>query len=166
MATIAYLKIDTTRNACLTQGCNTEASMGQSYQEGHEDEITVLSYSHMVAHEGQAMHVPLKIVKRMDKSSPLLSQACTEATELECTLKFYRLNASSGQECFYEIELKGAVIKSVTPYMAHTIDFNEREMEETITIAYRDIQWRHVGLNTTGYSTWLSSFKNAVDTLS
>ncbi len=162
MATTAYLHIETQTKGCLTQGCNSEKSMGQAYQEGHEDEITVLSYSHHVAHEGRSIHIPITIVKRMDKSSPLLAQACTDATQLDCTLRFYRMNGS-GQEFFYEVKLTGALIKSVSPVMAHTIDFNEKDMQEMVTISYRDISWRHVGLNTAGYSSWLNSFEKTLE---
>ncbi len=154
MATTAYLRIESATKECLTQGCNTEASMGQAYQEAHEDEITVLAYSHLVAHEGHSRHFPVEVVKRMDKASPLLNQACTDATQLDCTFSFYRLNSAGGQEFFYEVVLRGAVIKSVAPHMPNTIDFNERGMQEVVSIAYRDIQWRHVGLNTTGFSSW------------
>ncbi|MBD6979633.1 type VI secretion system tube protein Hcp, partial [Vibrio parahaemolyticus] len=68
---------------------------------------------------------------------------------------------TGGHEFFYEVILTDAIIKSVSPHMPHTIDFNEREMQEVITIAYRDISWRHVSLNTAGYSSWI----NALDSL-
>lgn len=156
MATTAYLHIETRTRGCLTQGCNSEQSMGQAHQEHHNDEITVLSYSHSVGHEGQSVHTPISITKRMDKSSPLLAQACVDGDKLTCTLKFYRLSGTGGHEFFYEVILTDAIIKSVAPHMPHTIDFNEREMQEVVTIAYRDISWRHVSLNTSGYATWIN----------
>ena len=42
--------------------------------------------------------------------------------------------------------------------MPHVIDFNENEMTETVIIAYRDINWRHVGANTAAFASWLQPF--------
>lgn len=163
MTTTAYLHIETLSKGCLTQGCNSEKSMGQAYQEGHEDEITVLSYSHFLEYQNQSIHTPIAIIKRMDKCSPLLSQACVDGTKLQCVLKFYRLNGSGGHEFFYEVILSDAVIRSVAPHMPHTIEFNERDMQEVVTIAYRDISWRHVSLNTAGYSSWVDALDSLKD---
>ncbi|EHR5480191.1 type VI secretion system tube protein Hcp [Vibrio parahaemolyticus] len=160
MTTTAYLKIESLRQGLITQGCNTESSMGQAYQENHRDEITVLSYSHFIGYENQSIHTPITIIKRMDKCSPLLSQACVDGTPLTCTLKFYRLSSNGGHEFFYEVILSNAIIKSVSPHMPHTIDFNEREMQEVVTIAYGDISWRHVSLNTAGYSSWIDALES------
>ncbi|KKD00853.1 Hcp family type VI secretion system effector [Photobacterium halotolerans] len=163
MATIAYLSIEGTTTGCLTQGCNTPLSMGNAYQLGHEDEITVLSYSHAIAFDNRSTHHPIQIVKRVDKSSPILAQACSDGEELKCKLSFYRPNAKGGVELFYEIQLTGALIRSVSMHMPHVVDFNDDEMQETLLIAYKDIQWRHVAANTGAYATWLiDSVKEAM----
>lgn len=163
MTTTAYLSIESIRHGLISQGCNTESSMGQAYQENHQDEITVLSYSHFLGYENQSIHTPITIIKRMDKSSPLLAQACVDGALFKCSLRFYRLNGTGGHEFFYEVILTDAIIKSVSPHMPHTIDFNEREMQEVVTIAYRDISWRHVSLNTAGYSSWINTLDSLKD---
>jgi type VI secretion system Hcp family effector len=129
--------------------------MGNSYQLGHEDEITVLSFSHSIAHDSRSVHSPIQIVKKIDKSSPVLAQACSDGEELKCRLSFYRPNEKGGDELFYEVILSGALIRSVSTHMPHVVDFNESEMTEAVSISYRDIHWRHVGANTSAFASWL-----------
>ncbi|MDD9195849.1 Hcp family type VI secretion system effector [Aliivibrio sp. S3MY1] len=155
MAVSAYLSIESINNGKLSSGCNTCLSMGNSYQSNHEDEITVLSFSHSVAYDNGSKHAPVQIVKKIDKSSPVLSQACSDGDELKCKLHFYRPNEKGGIELFYEIELTGALIRSLVTHMPHVIDFNGDDMQETLSISYRDIRWRHVAANTIAFSSWL-----------
>ncbi|GLT18890.1 type VI secretion system protein [Vibrio zhanjiangensis] len=158
MSAIAYLSIESISSGCLSTGCNTPESMGNSYQLWHKDEITVLSFSHSVAYDNRSIHNPIQIVKKVDKASPVLAQACSDGEELKCHLTFYRPNPKGGSELFYEINLTGALIRSVSTHMPHVIDFNENEMTETVIIAYRDINWRHVGANTAAFASWLQPF--------
>ncbi len=157
MASSAYIEIESINSGSLTTGCNTALSMGNGYQLNHEDQITVLSYSHAVGYENQTQHSPIQIVKNIDKSSPVLAQACSDGDELKCTLQFYRPNSKGANELFYEIKLTGALIKQISTHMPHSIDFNVGEMQEVILISYRDISWHHVAANTSAYATWNQS---------
>ena len=40
------------------------------------------------------------------------------------------------------------------------IDFNQDEIQESVLITYRDIQWKHLSANTNGYSSWLTALDN------
>ncbi len=155
MASQAYLSIESSNNGCLTTGCNTPISMGNSFQITHVDEITVLSFSHSLAYDNRSIHGPIQIVKKIDKSSPVLAQACADGDELSCRLTFYRPNDKGGAQLFYEINLTGALIRSISTHMPHVIDSSDNEFQETVAIAYRDINWRHVAANTGAYSSWL-----------
>ncbi|MEZ8170201.1 type VI secretion system tube protein TssD [Vibrio tasmaniensis 1F-187] len=156
MATIAYLKIESVNRGCLSSGCNTPASMGNGFQENHEDEITVLSYSHNVAWDNRSIHSPVQIIKKIDKSSPVLAQACSDGDELMCTLTFYRHAPNGGaQEAFYEVTLIGALIRNIRSDMPHVVSSGELEMQENISISYRDIQWKHLAATTSAFSSWL-----------
>ena len=155
MATIAYLTIESTNKGSLSSGCNTPASMGNGFQKFHEDEITVLSYSHNVAWDNRSIHSPVQIIKKIDKSSPLLAQACSDGDSLKCTLTFYRHSPSGGsQEAFYEIILNGALIRNVRSDMPNVANSGDAEMQEVISISYRDIQWKHITATTNAFSSW------------
>ncbi|MGF1902064.1 type VI secretion system tube protein TssD [Aliivibrio sifiae] len=162
MAGTAYLTIDSINTGCISQGCNTRSSMGNSYQSFHENEITVLSFSHSVEYQNKSIHKPIQIVKKVDKSSPLLVQACSDGDELNCTITFYRPGSTSSLEKFYEIIVTGAQIRSVSTHMPHVIDFNQDEMQEVLLISYRDIQWKHLTGNTNGYGSWLKKISDVM----
>jgi hypothetical protein len=79
MPTPAYMTIMGERQGNITAGNFTEASVGNIYQEGHEDEILVQAFSHEIMlprdsqsgqPTGQRVHHPLHITKVMDKCSP------------------------------------------------------------------------------------------------
>lgn len=164
MSTIAYLTIESTEGGLLSTACNTPDSMGNGYQPGHEDEITVLGFSHNMAWENRSVHSPVQIVKKVDKSSPLISQACSDGSELKCKLTFYRNSPRGGvQEKFYEIDLIGALVRNVHIEMPNVAHFGESEMQEVVDISYRDIHWKHLAATTNGFSSWLDGLKSMKD---
>ena len=87
MPTPAYLEIEGVSQGPITQGAFTEDSVGNIYQEGHENKILVQGFSHNLRvptntqngqPTGQRMHRPLTITKVFDKSSPLLYTALSK----------------------------------------------------------------------------------------
>ncbi|MGF1806942.1 MULTISPECIES: Hcp family type VI secretion system effector [Aliivibrio] len=158
MTTAAYLTINGEQQGPLSFDCNTPLSMGNSCQTSHKDEITVLSFSHSISYVNKSVHRPIQVIKKIDKSSPLLAQACTNSETLQCTLKFYRKSPDgSHQENFYEIHLTGAMIKNIQTEMPNVQHLGELEMTEVLDISYRDITWKHISANTNGYSSWMKA---------
>ncbi|MGF1748156.1 type VI secretion system tube protein TssD [Vibrio cionasavignyae] len=162
MSTIAYLTIDSLTGGNLSTGCNTAESMGNGFQSTHENEITILGFSHNLAYDNRSIHSPVQVIKKIDKASPLLAQACADGSELNCTLTFYRHSPTGGtQEKFYEIILVGALIRNIQVEMPNVIHLGEAEMQEIVDIAYRDIHWKHLAATTNGYSSWLGALGSA-----
>ncbi|MEX0446133.1 type VI secretion system tube protein TssD [Xenorhabdus sp. SGI246] len=60
-----------------------QASIGNQYQQRHEDEIFVLSIRHSIIRNQNVMHHPLEFIKLIDKSSPLLGMAISDNEKLE-----------------------------------------------------------------------------------
>ncbi|RDU61240.1 type VI secretion system tube protein Hcp, partial [Helicobacter didelphidarum] len=48
MAQPAYIKIEGSTQGLISSGASTEASIGNRYQAGHEDEIMAQEISHIV----------------------------------------------------------------------------------------------------------------------
>ncbi|WP_047278580.1 type VI secretion system tube protein TssD, partial [Pseudomonas lundensis] len=48
MATPAYMSITGTKQGLITAGAFTADSVGNTYQEGHEDQVMVQGFSHEV----------------------------------------------------------------------------------------------------------------------
>ncbi len=91
MATPAYMSITGTKQGLITAGAFTEDSVGNTYQEGHEDQVMVQGFNHEVIiprdpqsgqPTGQRVHKPVVITKVFDKASPLLLAALTSGERL------------------------------------------------------------------------------------
>ena len=103
MPTPAYLSLEGTKQGLITAGTFTEDSVGNIFQEGHEDQILVQAFNHQVIiprdpqsgqPTGQRVHKPLMITKVFDKSSPLIFNSLTSGERLsKCRLEWYRTSS-------------------------------------------------------------------------
>ena len=165
MATPAYMSITGKTMGHITAGTFTSDSVGNSYQEGHEDEFMVQAFSHEVARPrdpqssqptGPRVHLPLMITKVFDKCSPLLLQALTTGEELtSITIKWYR-TTSSKPEHYYTTTLEDAVIVHIKDYMHNCQDPSNSHFThlEDVHFAYRKITWTHEVCGTSGSDDW------------
>jgi type VI secretion system secreted protein Hcp len=162
MPTPAYMTIEGAHQGLITAGAFTRESVGNSYQEGHENQILVQAFKHVVfvppgAQSGHRQHGPLMVTKVIDKSSPLINIALTTGEPLtRCRVEFYRTSAQGGQEHFYTMELDEAVITHAEIVMPHCQDPDKAEytLMETVHFAYRQITWTHEVCGTTGIDQW------------
>ena len=166
MPTPAYLTVDGTTQGPITSGAFTEASVGNIYQEGHEDEILIQAFDHKVTvptdvqsgqPTGQRRHEPLNITKVFDKSSPLLYTALATGERLtKCQLKFFRTSTSGTQEHYFTIELEDAIITKIRPYMENCQDPSKAHFThlEEVSFTYRKITWNHEAAGTSGSDDW------------
>jgi len=141
-------------------------SVGNIFQEGHEDQILVQAFQHQVIiprdpqsgqPTGQRVHKPLMITKVFDKSSPLIFNALTSGERLnKCRLEWYRTSSTGTQEHYYTIELEDAVIVDVQSRMPNCQDPNMSHFThlEDVYFTYRKIVWTHEVSGTSGSDDW------------
>lgn len=166
MAIPAYMTIKGERQGLITSGNFTESSVGNIYQEGHEDECLVEAFEHQIIiprdphtgqPTGQRVHKPLKITKVMDKSSPLLFKALTSGERLpEVTLKFYRTSSSGTLEHYFTVQLEDAIIVDVQGYMHNCQDPDKAHFThlEDVYMTYRKIIKTHEIASTSESDDW------------
>ena len=169
MPTPAYLRIEGTSQGLITQGTFTQESVGNVYQEGHEDEILIEAFSHQVLTPsdpqsgqptGQRVHKPLVVTKVFDKCSPMLYTAlCRGELLTACVLKFYRTSADGQQEHYFTIQLDDAIIVDIRAYMPNCQDPGLAHFTnlEDISFTYRAITWTHEVSGTSGSDDWRAS---------
>jgi type VI secretion system secreted protein Hcp len=94
---------------------------------------------------GRRTYKPLRIVKRIDKASPLLTKAlCTNAV-IEGVFKFFRpspLGDGSTQQ-FYSVGIKAGRIASINQFVPDTTNdatAHEHPLEE-VTFVFHTITW-------------------------
>ena len=168
MPTPAYLSIKGKSQGNITSGTFTSDSVGNIYQEGHEDEILVQAFHHDVTvptdpqsgqPTGQRVHRPLVITKVFDKCSPLLYRAlCTGELLTECVMKFYRTSAEGSQQHYFTITLNDAIITSIKPHMPNCQDPSQAHFThlEDVSFSYLKITWTHVVGSTEHMDSWRS----------
>lgn len=132
------------------QGDSTITSMDR------ENSIECLSFSDSVrtAREaatgmatGERTYDPIKITKRIDKSSPLLAKALCNNELIEATFKFYRPNpAGDGTtQQYYTIEIQEGRIASITrvsPDVTNPAAATD-PAKETVTFVFGYIRWTY-----------------------
>jgi type VI secretion system secreted protein Hcp len=167
MPTPAYLSITGVKQGLITAGTFTQDSVGNIYQEGHEDQILVQAFSHQVIiprdpqsgqPTGQRVHKPLMISKVFDKSSPLLFSALTSGEEVKCRLEWFRTSSAGTQEHYFTIELEGATIVDIQSRMPNCQDPENAHFThlEDVHFTYRKIVWTHEVSGTSGSDDWRS----------
>jgi type VI secretion system secreted protein Hcp len=166
MPTPAYLSIEGATQGQITSGAFTADSVGNIYQEGHEDEILVEAFSHNVTvptdpqsgqPTGQRVHKPLTITKVFDKSSPMLYQALTTGEKLNnCKLKWYRTSPAGVQEHYFTMELEDAIITDIQARMPNCQDPAKAHFThlEEVSFSYRKIIWTHEVAGTSSQDDW------------
>ena len=166
MPTPLYMTVQGERQGLITAGNFTEASVGNNWQQGHEDEAIIQSFSHEIMlprdpqtgqPTGQRVHKPFKVVKVLDKSSPLLFSALTSGEKLpKVELIFNRTSAQGTQEHYFTITLEDAIITSIVDWMPHCQDPREQHLThmEEIEFTYRKITKTHEVASTSESDDW------------
>jgi type VI secretion system secreted protein Hcp len=154
-----FVSIEGSAQGLITEGAFTPDSVGNIYQDGHENESFVKSVSHniKIARDskaglpvGQRSHQPLVIVKLVDKSSPLLYNAVTKGETLsKVEVKWYRTGYNGKIENYFTTTLEDAVIVDIFS----DIDGDGTPIER-VAFAYRKILWRHEKASTSGEDDW------------
>lgn len=107
---------------------------------------------------GRRVHEPISIVKRIDKSSPLLAKALCRNEAIEGEFKFYRPNpAGDGTtEQFFTVKITGGRIDSIERLSPNAFDPAESKNPplETVKIVYHTITWIYTPTGAEFVDSW------------
>ena len=116
MSQPVYIKVKGSTQGLISSGASTEASIGNRYQSGHEDEIMAQEVSHIVTvpvdpqsgqPSGQRVHKPFSFTTSLN--------ALTQGERLpEVEIHWYRTSTSGGAEHFFTTKLEDATITDIT----------------------------------------------------
>lgn len=138
-------------NAYMTVTGATQGMIeGGATQAGREGMIEVVSFGHNVSTPrdpasglptGKRQHKPIRILKAIDKSTPLLFKALVDNENLtEVIIRFYRSDGSGKEVNFYTVELQNASIVSVMPiHSSADAGSIKVPMRESISMTYQKI---------------------------
>ncbi len=165
MPTPAYMSITGATQGNISENAFTSDSVGNTYQEGHENEclvqalmtnVTVPTDPQSGQPTGIRSHRPTSFTKVFDKASPLLWQALATGEVLQMEVNFYRVSTAGIQEKYYTIKFEDAVLVDGKGYMPNCLDpdnHNFVHMEDWAFV-YRKVTWSHGKANTEGSDDW------------
>ena len=157
-----FITIEGANQGLITSGCTTPESVGNAYQNGHEDEALVKAFFHNVKipvdaasgqPTGRRTHGAINVSKSIDKASPLLFNALVNGEPLtNVEIKWFRPSISGKQEHFYTMVLEDAIVVSIDTEMGMT-EGMVSPMEK-VSLSYRKIEWRHEVASTSASDDW------------
>ncbi|KAB0480536.1 type VI secretion system secreted protein Hcp [Pseudomonas reinekei] len=166
MATPAYMSVTGEKQGLITAGAFTADSVGNTYQEGHEDQVMIQGFKHEISiprdpqsgqPTGQRLHKPAVVTKVFDKSSPLLLAALTSGERLtEIEIQWFRTSGHGVQEHYYTTVLEDAIIVNIKDYMHNCQDPANAHFThlQDVEFSYRKISWTHIASSTSGSDDW------------
>lgn len=166
MPTPCYISIEGQTQGHITAGAFTADSVGDIFVEGHEDEMLVQKFDHIVTvptdpqsgqPSGQRVHKPFNFTVALNKAVPLMYNALASGEKLtKVTLKWYRTSIEGKQEHFFSTVLEGATIINIDCKMPHCQDDTKSSFTQLVevSLAYRKIDWDHVVCGTSGADDW------------
>lgn len=102
---------------------------------------------------GQRQHRPLKLLKAVTGSSPLLNHSLVIGERLnEVKIQFYRRTQEGGIEHYYTIKLDDAQIVNVTT--SATANEQTTALQELLSLVYRRITWTNEISGTEASDDW------------
>ena len=146
------------------QGESTQVSLGR------ENSIECVEFKDAVrtAREhgsrmavGRRVHEPIVVVKRIDKSSPLLARALCNNENVAGTFKFFRPTPTGDgtAEHFYTIEFTDGRIDSIVRHSPNAFDPAESKNPplETISFVFGTITWTYEPTGASHHDSWRDS---------
>jgi type VI secretion system secreted protein Hcp len=159
------MSVEGVTQGLITEGALTEDSVGNMYQEGHEDSFMVQAFEHNISiprdsqsgqPSGTRIHMPLKVTKVFDKSSPLLYQALVTGESLELEIEWYRTSSEGTHEHYFTHLIEGAIVVDMKAMMPNCQDPNMAQFThlEEVSFSYSTITWTHEIAGTEGNDDW------------
>jgi len=110
---------------------------------------------------GRRVHEPIAIIKRIDKSSPLLAKALCRNEKIDGEFKFFRPNpAGDGTtEQFFTVKIENGRVDSIERHSPNSFDPAESKNPplETIKLVYAKITWIYTPTGAEFVDEWSNS---------
>ncbi|WP_155026228.1 Hcp family type VI secretion system effector [Enterobacter bugandensis] len=143
MAIPAYLWLKDDGGALIKGGVDVQDREGSIEVKGFHHNLMIPTDNATGKITGTRMHSPMLISKEFDCSSPYLYKAVATGQSLvSAEIKWYRINYHGQEEEYFNMQLEGVKIVSISPAMAPGDNPNENHME-TVELRYEKITWKH-----------------------
>lgn len=127
---------------------------GECDLDGREGALVVQAIQHSVKlptdqrglPNGRRVHMPITILKELDRTSPMLYQALSEGELLtKVVIDWYRIDSAGMEELYYRQSLKNAQITAIEFIVENETDLANSKIGhmEKVSLIYDSISWSH-----------------------
>lgn len=145
MALPGYMNISAENQGSIEGECDLE---------GREGAVVVLAVTHNVKlptdsrglPNGRRIHMPITILKSLDRTSPMLYQALSDGELLSSlVIDWYRMDGAGMEELYYRQTLKNAQITGIEFIVEDDNGKNHSRIGhmEKVSFIYDSITWSH-----------------------
>lgn len=152
MANSIYLTITGNKQGLISKGCSTYESIGNKYQNNHKDEIFIYSTSFDITRQQNLSHSPFIMIKGDDKSTPLFISSISNNELIECEFNYYRVDNHGMLSLYKKIKLTKASIIGISNHHPSSLNHNDMQPYETISLRYESLTCSHITANTSAYT--------------
>ena len=137
-----------TLNGEAITGEVTLATIGGVDVSANHLECTAINHEIFGGDTGKLGHTPFKMIKRVDKASPLLYRALDNNETVTATIKYFNNDPDSGvTKHFFSAVLTGGRVSAIRQWIPNSLDPTGAffpPMEE-ISITYQSIEFVNIG---------------------
>jgi type VI secretion system secreted protein Hcp len=145
MALPGYMNISAENQGTIEGECDLE---------GRESSIVVLAATHSVKlptdsrglPNGRRVHLPITVLKSLDRTSPMLYQALSDGELLtKVVIDWYRMDGAGMEELYYRQTLNNAQITAIDFIVDNAPDVGNSSIGhmEKVSFIYDSITWSH-----------------------
>ena len=166
MPTPAYMTITGATQGDISAGAMSADSVGTLSNKAQENAIQIQEFELGIdiptdpqsgQPTGRRVHKGARVVKYIDKSSPLLLQAIATGEQLaSVSVQFFRTAASGAQEHYYTVTMNEASLVKCRPFFPNALEADSTaysHMEE-LHFQYKSIEVTHELGGTSGTDSW------------
>jgi len=145
MALPGYMKITAENQGQIEGECDLDSRDGFVVIQGIQHSVKLPTDNRGLPN-GRRVHLPITVLKEIDRTSPMLYQALSDGELLtEVIIDWYRLDGAGMEELYYRQILKNAQITAIDFVVEHTSDVanNSKGHMEKVSFIYDSIIWSH-----------------------
>ena len=137
--------VEMTANGEAIDGDTLVASIGGVDVSSNHLECHAVNHEIFGGDTGRLSHAPFKLIRRVDKATPLLYSALDGSKRIDATIKYFNNDPDSGvTQHFFTVQLTQGKISSIRQWIPNNLDSAGATLPplEEISITYQSITFR------------------------
>lgn len=145
MALPGYMKVTGENQGFMESECDLDGRAGYIVVQGVQHSVRLPTDQRGLPN-GRRVHMPITIIKEVDRTSPMLYQALADGELLtDVVIDWYQLDGAGMEEIYYRQSLKNAQITAIDFDVEHQTEVAKARVGhlERVSLIYDSITWTH-----------------------